>query len=47
MYLAVAVAVTGWSVTETHGASVPAGEEVGTIIHEGRRLPSKSLICAQ
>ncbi|CDM62019.1 hypothetical protein LPU83_pLPU83d_0648 (plasmid) [Rhizobium favelukesii] len=33
MYMAVAVAVTAWSVTETHKAPIPADEQVATVIH--------------
>ncbi|MDQ0564119.1 hypothetical protein QO004_005937 [Rhizobium mesoamericanum] len=33
MYMAVAVAVTAWSMTSTHEAPTPADEQVATVIH--------------
>ncbi len=33
MYMAVAVAVTAWSVTETHKAPKPTEENVATVMH--------------
>ncbi|WP_157224521.1 hypothetical protein [Rhizobium mesoamericanum] len=33
MYMAVAAAVTAWSMTSTHKAPMPADEQVATVIH--------------